>query len=130
MLSSELTTGDRVLVDFVSKEGQHWCKIVGFGGTATSEEIEVHLVIDDVSSSLSRYAPLTASMDEIIEHIPAPRDLYEDAIDALKKAKKVVKALQKSLPKESGERYYLDRTKMYLRRNIIDVGLVKKLQKE
>lgn len=127
MNSTEMATGDRVLVDLVGKEGQHWCKIIGFGGT--SEEIEVHLKIDDAFSTLSPYAPLTASMGEIVEHVPAPRDLYEDAVKALENAQKAVKNLQKSLPKDSSERYYLQRTKTTINRHIIDVGHVKGLRK-
>lgn len=123
MISSEMTTGDRVLVDFVSKEGQHWCKIIGFGGS--SEEIEVHLKIDDVSSTLSPYAPLIASMGEILEHTPAPKDLREEAFEAVKKAKKAVKAYRKSLPMGSGERYYLNRTRAMLRQVAIDFDTIK-----
>ena len=128
MISSEMSTGDRVLVDFVSREGQHWCKIIGFGGS--SDEIEIYLKIDDIFSKVFPYAPLTASIHEIVEHIPAPRDLYEDAIEALKNAKKAVKALRVSLPEQSAERHYLRRTKTYLNRHIIDVGLLKNLSKD
>lgn len=123
MISSEMATGDRVLVEMIGKEGLHWCKIIGFGGT--SEEIEVHLKIDDALSTLSPYAPLTVGMDEIVEHEPAPRDLYEDAIEAVKKAKKAVKALQKSLPKGSGERHYLMRTLTMIKRSAIDISIIK-----
>lgn len=51
-------------------------------------------------------------------------DLYEDAHKAVRKARKAVKALQKSLPDGSGENYYLNRTLGMLKRSVIDIGII------